>query len=141
MIERSVEAQELLLGQVNEALGAARLRLRSLEARYARGKRVLAAQLVADYESPQPTLMDVVLHARGFNDLVNQLTTLRSIARANVNTIRVINATRLAVGAQTRQLAQIQARRKRATAAVLVEQRRGRAAAACHRRPRARGIP
>jgi peptidoglycan hydrolase CwlO-like protein len=122
VIERSVTAQELLLGQVNEALGAAQWQLRSLEERYARGKRVLAAQLVADYESPQPTLVDVVMTAHGFNDLVNQLSAVRSIARANANTIRVINSTRTAVAAQTRQLAKIQVRRRRATAAVLVEQ-------------------
>ena len=122
VIERSVEAQELLLGQVNEQLGAARWQLRSLQAQYARGKRVLAAELVADYESPPPSLMDVVLHARGFDQLVNQLNALRSIARTNASTIRVINADRIAVAAQTRQLTQIQARRRRATAAVLVEQ-------------------
>jgi hypothetical protein len=121
VIERSVKAQELLLGQVNEALGDAQWRLRSLQAQYARGKRVLAAQLVADYESPQPTLVDVVMNARGFSDLVNKLNTLTSIARSNANTIRVINNTRIAVAAETRRLARLQVRRKRATAAVLVE--------------------
>jgi Peptidase M15 len=121
LIERSVEAQELLLGQVTEQLGAVRYRLRSLQEQYARGKRVLAAQLVADYESPQPTLVDVVMNARGFSDLMNKLNTLTSIARSNANTIRVINNTRIAVAAETRRLAQIQVRRRRATAAVVVE--------------------
>ena len=95
--------------------------MRSLEAQYARGRRLLAAQLVADYESPQPTLVEVVLHARGFSDLLNGLSELKSIARANAFTIQMINTSRLAVAAQTRRLAQIQIRRKRATAAVLVE--------------------
>jgi hypothetical protein len=121
VIERSVESQELLLGQVTEQLGAVRYRLRSLQAQYARGKRVLAAQLVADYESPQPSLVDVVMNARGFSDLLNKLTALRSIARSNANTIRVINNTRLAVAAESRRLAAIQVRRRRATAAVVVE--------------------
>jgi hypothetical protein len=121
VIERSVEAQELLLGQVTEQLGAVRDRLQSLEAQYARGKRVLAAQLVADYESPQPTLVDVVMNARGFGDLINKLNALKSIARANADTIRVLNDSRIAVTAETRRLAQIQVRRRRATAAVLVE--------------------
>ena len=122
VIQRSVDAQELLLGQVTEQLGDARYRLRSLEARYARGRRVLAAQLVTYYESPQPTLIEVVLRAHGFDDLVNRLSRLKAIARGNANTIRVINTTRLAVAAQTRRLARIQVRRKRAAAAVLVEQ-------------------
>jgi peptidoglycan hydrolase CwlO-like protein len=121
LVQRSVDAQELLLGQVNEALGDAQYRLRTLEARYAQGRRMLAAQLVADYEAPQPTMMDVVLHARGWDDLVNGLNRIKAIARANADTIHVINTTRLAVAAQARRLARIQARRKRATAAVLVE--------------------
>jgi peptidoglycan hydrolase CwlO-like protein len=121
VIQHSVDAQELLLGQVTEALGAAQDQLKTLEARYAAGRRMLAAQLVADYESPQPTLMDVVMNARGWDDLVNQVSRIKSIARANATTIHLINTTRLAVAAQTRRLARIQARRKRATAAVVVE--------------------
>jgi peptidoglycan hydrolase CwlO-like protein len=121
VIQRSVDAQELLLGQVTEALGAVQDQLKTLEARYATGRRMLAAQLVADYESPQPTLMDVVMNAHGWDDLVNQVSRIKSIARANASTIHVIDTTRLAVAAQTRRLARIQARRKRATAAVLVE--------------------
>ena len=121
LIQRSVTAQELLLGQVTEALGAAQDQLKTLEARYAAGRRTLAAQLVADYEAPQPTLMDVVMNAQGWDDLINQVSRIKSIARSNANTIQMINTTRLAVAAQTRRLARIQARRKRATAAVLVE--------------------
>ncbi len=59
--------------------------------------------------------------ARAFDALLNGLTQIRSIARANADTIHLINTTRLAVAAQTRRLVGIQARRKRATAAVLVE--------------------
>jgi Peptidase M15 len=121
VIERSVATQEGLLNQVNVQLAAARERLQSLEKQYARGRRVLAAQLVADYESPQPTLVDVVLRARGFQDLLNGLNQLKTVAKANADTVRVINTTRLAMAAETRRLVGIQARRKRATAAVLVE--------------------
>jgi len=120
-VQQSVDTQERLLGQVNTELTAARARLKYLEAQYARGRRMLAAELVADYESPRPNLMDVVIQARGWDQLVNQLSQLKTIARANAVTIRVINTTRVAVAAQTRRLAQIQARRKRTTAAVLVE--------------------
>jgi peptidoglycan hydrolase CwlO-like protein len=120
-IQQSVDTQERLLGYVNTEVLVARERMQSLEEQYARGRRVLAAQLVADYESPQPTLMDVVMYARGWDDLLNRLSQLKSIARTNANTIKVINATRLAVAAQTRSLARIQARRARATAAVVVE--------------------
>jgi hypothetical protein len=120
-IQGTVDTQERLLGYVNAELTAARDRLRSLEAQYARGRRVLAAELVAEYESPQPTLMDVVMYAGGWDDLLNRLSQLKAIARANADTIRVISAARVAAGAQLRRLVQIQARRARATAAVVVE--------------------
>ncbi len=121
VIQQTVDTQERLLNQVNDELDAARTRLTHLEAQYAHGKQVLAAQLVADYESPQPTLMDVVLHAHGWDELVNQLSQIKSVAHANAQTVHTINTTRLAVAVEARRLAQIQARRKRATATVLVE--------------------
>ena len=121
VIQTSVDTQERLLGYVNAQVLAAHERLQSLQEQYARGRRVLAAELVADYESPQPTLVDVVLHAHGWDDLVNRLTQLKTIASANADTIKVIDTTRRAVVAQTRWLEQVQARRARATAAVVVE--------------------
>jgi TolA-binding protein len=121
VVQQSVDTQQRLLTEVSTQLNAARVRLVKLEAQYARGKRVLAAQLVADYESPQPTLVDVVLGAHGWDDLMNQLNRVKSVARANASTVHLINTTRLAVAAEARRLAKIQARRKRATAAVLVE--------------------
>ncbi len=121
VIQASVNTQERLLGYVNAQVTAARERLQSLQEQYARGRRMLAAQLVADYESPQPTLMDVVVYAHGWDDLVNRLTQLKAVARANADTIKVIDTTRVAVAAQARHLTQVQARRARATAAVVVE--------------------
>ena len=121
VIQGTVDTQERLLGYVNAEVTAARDRLHSLDAQYARGRRVLAAELVADYESPQPTLMDVVIYAQGWDDLLNRLSQLKSIARANADTIKAIHSTRLAVAVQARRLAQVQARRARATAAVVVE--------------------
>ena len=121
VIQGTVDTQERLLGYVNAEVTAARDRLHSLDAQYARGRRVLAAELVADYEAPQPTLMDVVIYAQGWDDLLNRLSQLKSIARANADTIKTIHSTRLAVAVQARRLAQVQARRARATAAVVVE--------------------
>ena len=46
---------------------------------YARDRRLLARQLVANYETPPPSLMDVVLTSSGFQDLLNNVTALRAI--------------------------------------------------------------
>jgi peptidoglycan hydrolase CwlO-like protein len=120
-IERSVVIQERLLAQVSDQLFAARQRLAELRARYRRGRRILAAQLVADYESPAPNLVDVVLESSGFQDLLNRVNNLRSIARRNADIMQMVKREQVAVAAQTRRLAVAYARRKRSAAAVLVE--------------------
>jgi septal ring factor EnvC (AmiA/AmiB activator) len=120
-IERSLAIQEQLLHRVRFQLATARERQRQLEAQYARDRQVLAAQLVADYELPPPTIVDVVVGANGFTDLLNRVNDLRSIARTNAQAIQLVNTIRIAVSAQARQLARVEARRARATAAVLVE--------------------
>ena len=120
-IERSLAVQEQLLQQARTELGAARTRLRQLEAQYARDRQLLAAQLVADYESPSPTIVDVVVNASGFNDLLNRVNNLRAIASKNAEAVRLVNANRIAVAAQEQRLTHVEARRARSTAAVLVE--------------------
>jgi len=120
-VEHSVAIQQQLLQAVRVELSAAREQLATLEAQYASDRHVLAAQLVAQYESPQPTLVDVVLNSRGFDDLLTRLSDLRAIADANAHTVGLVAAARLAVAVQARRLAQDEAHGQRAAAAALVE--------------------
>jgi hypothetical protein len=113
--------QERELTQVRTALARARVRLSNLKAQYARDRRILAAELVAEYESPPPTLMNVVVDARGFDDLLNRLSDLRAVERSNTQAVRRVDEARVAVAAQTRRLTAIEGRRQRAITAVLVE--------------------
>ncbi len=121
LLERSVAIQERQLSLVRGELGQARSRLHELQGDYARDQQILAAQLRADYESPPPTLVDVVVDARGFQDLLNGVSSLKAIERQNARAIIAVDAARHAVAGQTRQLARVQARQERATAAVVVE--------------------
>jgi peptidoglycan hydrolase CwlO-like protein len=120
-IQRSITAQEAQLADVRAELSKARTRLSTLQSRYAHDRRVLAAELVAEYESPPPTLMNVVVDARGFDDLLNRVTDLRAVERRNAQTVRLVNGARVSVAAQTRRLAAIEGRRQRAITSVLVE--------------------
>ncbi len=121
VINPSVAIQERLLQATKVELAGARARLQRLEAQYAHDRATLAAQLVADYESPPSTLVDVVVNARGFDDLLNRLTDLRAIANQNAGATRLVDQARLAVAAQARRLARVEAEHQRATAAVVVE--------------------
>jgi hypothetical protein len=121
VLQRAVGIQERLLWQVRSDLVAARRRLRWLEGAYAHDKQVLAAELVAEYESPPPTIVNVVVDAHGFDDLLNRMSYIRTIAHRNAQTTALVRDRRRAVAAQTRRLGAIEGRRQRATAAVLVE--------------------
>ena len=100
--------QEQLLGQTTDQLTSARAKLTQLKAQYAQDIRTLAAQLRADYESPPPTLVGVVVDSGGFDALLNGLQNLTAIQRSNVHTTASVKAARIAVQTQAAHLAQVQ---------------------------------
>lgn len=120
-IENSVAVQQRLLSAVDDQLYGARQRLARLRATWARDLSALAAQLRADYETPPPSLMGVVVDAGGFNQLLNGLGQLTAIERQNTIEAENVRSARDEVALQAARLAIVQARRKRSTAAVLVE--------------------
>jgi peptidoglycan hydrolase CwlO-like protein len=120
-VQQSLDIQEQQLNEVTVALSNAQRRLVQLQRQLASDRRILAAQLVADYESPTPNLVDVIVEARGWNQLVNQVSNLTAIAKANARTTRSVMTTRVAVEAESRGLARIKVRRQQTTAAVRVE--------------------
>jgi peptidoglycan hydrolase CwlO-like protein len=120
-IENALGVQERLLTNVTMELSAARKRLTALRASETRDKETLAAQLRADYESPPPNLVSVVVNAKGFDQLVNGVRDLTAIRKSNVTTMQRVVSDRKAVQAQTVTLATVQARRRREAAAILVE--------------------
>lgn len=120
-VQRRLDVQEGLLTQVRLELTLARARMAELQVEYARGRRLLAQQLVDNYETPPPNLMEVVLTSNGFGNLVARLIELRAIARANAHTIRLVSAARVAVAGEARRLSALEVRQARSTAAVLAE--------------------
>jgi hypothetical protein len=121
VVQRTVTTQEQLLGTVSDQLTTARARLITLRASYARDRAALAEQLRARYEAPPPTIVNVVVDSGGFNELVNGIRDLTAVERQNIATTRAVAAARVAVTVETARLVKVQARRRRATAAVLAE--------------------
>ncbi|HTU95458.1 MAG TPA: hypothetical protein VMF14_06420 [Solirubrobacteraceae bacterium] len=120
-IESALGVQERLLSNVTIELTAARKRLTGLKASQASDQAALAAQLRADYESPPPNIVSVVVDAKGFDQLVNGVRNLTAIRKSNVATVQRVVNDRKAVQAQTIALASVQARRRRQAAAILAE--------------------
>ena len=120
-LEHSVAIQEQLLNSVSVQLTTAQRRLVQLRAKYAGDLVVLGNELRAAYETPPPTLVGVVVNSAGFDQLLNGISDLTAIERRNTRTAEAVRAAREAVKAQTIKLAQVQARRRRSTAAVVSE--------------------
>jgi peptidoglycan hydrolase CwlO-like protein len=121
IVQRSLDVQEQQLQQVTVDLASAQRRLVQLQRQLSSDRRVLASQLVADYESPRPNLVDVIVEARGFVDLVNKVNNLKAVATANSRTMKLVMTTRAAVAAEARRLARIKIRRQQTTTAVRIE--------------------
>jgi peptidoglycan hydrolase CwlO-like protein len=121
VVQRRLNIDEILLAQVRLELTRARARAAELRVQYAHDLRLLARQLVSNYETPPPSLMDVVLTSGGFQDLLNNVSALRAIDRANAHITGLVGQARIAVAAEARRLATIEVRRDRSEAAVLAE--------------------
>jgi peptidoglycan hydrolase CwlO-like protein len=120
-IESSLAIQQALLRRFQTELAIARTRLVLLRQDLVRDRHKLATQLVAQYESPPPDLVDAVLESHGFNDLLERVRQMKLIAQQNADVVNLVAKIRSEVTAQAKRLALAEARQKRVTAAVLVE--------------------
>ncbi len=120
-IESSLDTQRTLLARIQDQFLSAQNRLGLLRHDLVRDRRVLAAQLVAEYESPSPDLVGVVLESQGFSELLDHVRQMRLVAERNARVVRLVDRIKSQVAAQTKQLAAEQARQQRVTAAVLIE--------------------
>jgi len=120
-VQRSVDVQEAQLRSTTDQLTGARARLTSLRAAFRHDRVALAAQLRAQYESPPPSIVNVVISAGGFNDLVNGLSYMAKLRQSNERTIVTVQTAKAQLAVETKRLATIQTRRKRSTTSVVVE--------------------
>src|SRR5205085_7215340 len=102
-------------------LASERAQLTRLKSALVSVRRLLAAQLVSQYESPPPDIVGVVLEAHGFTDLLDRVDQMRLIARSNAGVVKLVARDKARVEAQTARLSDAQARQERVTSALLVE--------------------
>jgi len=102
-------------------LSAARTRLAQLEAYEAHAENMLAAQLVATYESNTPDVVTVVLSATGFQDLLDQLSYMARVRKQDVDVIHQVRAARRAVAGEAIRLGKLAVRQQILTDQVQAE--------------------
>ncbi len=122
-VRADLAGDEARLGATKVALGKERRLLALLRARLARARQVLSRQLIAGYENARPDLIDVVLEARGFSDLLDQLTYLRDAQGQQQSIITVTRRAKAAADAAARRLAALERTQTMITAATRLRER------------------
>jgi hypothetical protein len=120
-LQRALDIQRGILDGLQRDLRADRARLVRLRHTLARDRTVLARQLRASYETPDADILNVILDAHGFADLLERVDQLKAIGRHNAQVTRDVGRARAAVAVQTRRLASDERRQRQVTAAALTE--------------------
>jgi septal ring factor EnvC (AmiA/AmiB activator) len=121
-VRQTLAADQAQMATAAAALRRERARLRVLQSRLARARMLLSRQLLSSYEGDRPDLVSVVLNARGFNQLLEQVDFL---SRAEHQQQTMIFATKVAKAQATQaadQLAATEARDRQMTEAAQTRQ-------------------
>ncbi|UTI66383.1 hypothetical protein NBH00_09270 [Paraconexibacter antarcticus] len=118
VLQGTLTGEEEQLTSLQTSLRHARAHLTILRLRYVQDRRTLARQLVGQYEAPKPSLVDVVLHAHGFADLLELADQFRELSQHNATVAGDVRAARTRVGLQTDRLTELEARQERVTQAL-----------------------
>jgi septal ring factor EnvC (AmiA/AmiB activator) len=102
-VEADLASAEARLAATRERLATGRRRLVRLRARYADGRELLAAQLVADYKADPPDIVSLVLGADSFADLIERIAFARRIRDRNAEILARLQDARV----RTRRLASV----------------------------------
>jgi murein DD-endopeptidase MepM/ murein hydrolase activator NlpD len=109
-LDADLSARRSHLAAVQSDLAHARARLTRLRLRADLGRGYLARVLVARYESDPPDIVTVILHAKGFADLIEQVDNAERVARSDANAVAVIRRAHAAVAVEARKLDGLQRR-------------------------------
>jgi peptidoglycan hydrolase CwlO-like protein len=120
-LQRSLDIQRQILDGLQTNLRTDRARLVRLRRSLAHDRLVLASQLRAAYETPAADILNAVLDAHGFADLLERVDQLKRIGQHNGQVTQDVGRTRRAVAKQTRALAVDERRQRQVTAAALTE--------------------
>ena len=120
-VQGDLSAKRTDLLRLRARLTSAQARLTRLERIVAADQRVLAAELVGGYEGARPDIVDVVLEATGFNDLLERLSFAQRIGRQDARIAGNVKAARQAVSAQAIRLGTLSARQDQLAEQALTE--------------------
>ena len=122
-VEATLRYDRAKLQSARAALQRERTRAAMLRRELVRARHILAVELVARYEQPQPSLVSVVLEANGFNQLLEQLQYLRNAENQVQTAITLTRSAKSRAEAATVRLGHLAATDTQLTAATEVQAR------------------
>jgi len=111
-IESTLADEQSQLRATQSDLRAARVRLTQLRHDLKRDREILAAQLVAQYETPQEDVVSVVVNSGGFSGLIEKIDDLNRVRDQNVRITSKVTVERAAVAQETERLTTLERRRQ-----------------------------
>jgi murein DD-endopeptidase MepM/ murein hydrolase activator NlpD len=99
-LQDDLNAKRTELLRLRNQLTSAQAKLQRLEGAVAVDQRVLAQQLVGSYEGARPDIVDVVLEATGFNDLLERLAFAQRVGQQDARIVGNVKAARRAVSTE-----------------------------------------
>jgi peptidoglycan hydrolase CwlO-like protein len=126
-VQADLDRRVAELKSVQSSLLSARDHLVDLENRLHTATTALSANLVASYEGNQPDLMNVILSARGFGQLLEQVSFMSRVAHQDSHVVGMTRVARAAVALEAKRLGTLEVRDRALADQIL--QRRNEAAA------------
>jgi cell wall-associated NlpC family hydrolase len=126
-LQASVSAEQAQLKAARDALTRARNRLTRLIKRQHEATDALRLNLVTAYRNPAPDIVEILISAHGFTDLLEKADFLKRVGKQNARIMDGARTARVQVTKQASELAVVQARQRDIT--VRLERRRNSAQA------------
>ncbi len=123
-LQHGVDVEEGELHGLQRRLRTAEATLVALRLRSRRDDRVLARQLVGQYEAPKVDVVTVLLQSHGFAELLERANGMKAVAEQNATITRQVRRDRTAVTAQRRRLSDLEVRQARVAQAAIVQRDR-----------------
>jgi peptidoglycan hydrolase CwlO-like protein len=120
-VQTSLDISRKLLFQVQDDLRASRAHLGDLRKRLQFDRAALQDQLVAMYKSQPPDIVNVVLDAKGFNDLLERVDAVKRVRNQNVKVARNVRDASVAVARETTRLSKLETRQQQITTAQQIQ--------------------
>lgn len=111
-LQAGLDQDTARLNDLQHRLRVARARLVRLKLAVVRSQRVLADQLVGAYQAPEPDLVGVIINAKGFADLLEQVDQMKAVGRQNAAVVTQVRDAKAAVARQAAILAPLTARQQ-----------------------------